>query len=366
MNDPSAADKLPYIFVPALRVRKDAKAIKLVYICLCPFHDTTNSEGNDTRTENMSSKYDNSRWESSKAILDGKPSTPGEVSIHYIRCEPPKDIGPKGTILLIHGFPQTSYQFRHVITPLADAGYRVIAPDYRGAGQSSKPRTGYDKVTMATDLHTLVTKHLSITEKVHVVGHDIGGMIAHGYGTRFADSCASLIWGECPLPGTKVYERLVKEEAHGGLWHFVFHWQIDIPEMLTQGKERQYIKSFYDRLCINALAIDDHDVDVYAKWFRQPGAMRSGFDCYRAFHQDAKDNAEWVKENGKGKVPSLVLSGAGSFLHVGNVSEEQNTEMHENTETATIIGSGHWCAEENPPAFVEEVLKWARKYPSDK
>lgn len=306
-----------------------------------------------------STPVDDSRWKAQRAFLSGHPSTPSEVSINYILCAPPENTKPKGTILLIHGYPQTSYQFRHVITPLSDAGYTVIAPDYRGAGQSSHPRNGYEKVQMATDLHSLLTKHLGITSKAHVVGHDIGGMVAHAYASRFPDSTASVAWGECPLPGTSAYERVCKEEAHGGLWHFVFHWQTDLPEALTEGRERVYINTFYDRLCVNTKAITPADVDHYAFMFAKPGAMRSGFDVYRAFHQDAKDNREWLKQEGKCKVPSLSLSGGESFL--AGIAKEQHEEMYENVEVATVSGSGHWCAEENPADFVKQVLKWTEK-----
>jgi pimeloyl-ACP methyl ester carboxylesterase len=84
-----------------------------------------------------------------------------EVRIHYIDC-PASIIDEKGAILLIHGFPNTCYQWRHVITPLAEAGYRVIAPDYRGAGGSSRPKSGYDKITLANDLFKLV--HINLGE----------------------------------------------------------------------------------------------------------------------------------------------------------------------------------------------------------
>lgn len=82
------------------------------------------------------------------------------------------------------GFPQTWYQWRHTINPLSNAGYRVIVPDYRGAGNSQAPPSnagfaggkggGYTKVVMADDLRQLVKDHLGIKEKIHVVGHDIG------------------------------------------------------------------------------------------------------------------------------------------------------------------------------------------------
>lgn len=303
--------------------------------------------------------FESSRWTSKRQHLFGKPSTQDEVSLNYLYCAPPSGTKSKSYILLIHGFPQTSYQFRHVITPLADAGYTIIAPDYRGAGESSRPRNGYDKVTMATDLHQLITSKLGIKDKIHVVGHDIGGMIAHTYASRFPDSVASVAWGECPLPGTSLWDSYVKDNANGGLWHFVFHWQLDLPELLTQGKERQYIKSFYDRLTQHPSAISSADVDVYANLFSQPGAMRAGFDVYRAFHQDAEDNTKWVEEKGKCKVPCCALWGGLSFMI--EIAEKQAKDMYESVCLSTVEGSGHWCAEENPESFVEEVLGWVGK-----
>lgn len=133
---------------------------------------------------------DDSRWITSRANIAGTRSWCDEVTIHYIDC--PAVGNEKGIILLIHGFPQTSYQFRHVITPLSEAGYRIIAPDYRGAGHSSHPRDGYEKSIMAADLHTLLVEHLKITKPVHVVGHDIGGMVAHAYAAWFPKDTRSV------------------------------------------------------------------------------------------------------------------------------------------------------------------------------
>ncbi|CAD0109574.1 unnamed protein product [Aureobasidium uvarum] len=298
--------------------------------------------------------FDSSRWTSKRQLLSGKPSTPTEVSIHYISCSPSTKPS-KGTILLIHGFPQTSYQFRHVITPLAEAGYLVIAPDYRGAGSSSRPRDGYDKLTMAKDLHTLVTEHIGIKEKIHVVGHDIGGMIAHAYATAYPASVASVAWGECPLPGTSLYTSYVAENTHGGLWHFVFHQQLDVPELLVQGHEAQYLKSFYDRLTQHPSAISPTDAQIYATQFSQPGAMRAGFDLYRSFHKDFSDNETMLKKNGKSKVPCCALWGELSSM-IDEIAEPQAREMYQHVTLAKVKGTGHWCAEENPESFVTEIL----------
>lgn len=120
---------------------------------------------------------DDSRWthgrEKVADLALDQPSVEAGVMIHYISCLPPEGTTQKGTVLLIHGFPQTSYQFRRVITPISNQGYHVIAPDYRGAGESSKPTDGYTKDVMARDLHTLLG-NLGVKGTVHVVGHDIG------------------------------------------------------------------------------------------------------------------------------------------------------------------------------------------------
>lgn len=98
------------------------------------------------------------------------------IRLHYASCRPPLEMEEKGTILLIHGFPQTWYQFRRVITPLSDAGYHVIVPDYRGAGDSTKPaqyEAVFTKAVMAEDLRILVREIEGVKGKLHVVGHDM-------------------------------------------------------------------------------------------------------------------------------------------------------------------------------------------------
>jgi pimeloyl-ACP methyl ester carboxylesterase len=267
-------------------------------------------------------------------------------------------ISQQGTILLFHGFPNTSYQWRHVITPLSSAGYRVIVPDYRGAGESSHPARGFDKVTIATDLHSVVHDHLGIKDKIHVLGHDIGSMIAHANAFSFPQHTRSVIWSECPLPGSTPYESGFKNSP--GMWHFTFQQQIDLPEALVVGRERIYLKHFYDRLCVNPAAITPHDLDHYTTSFAQPGGMRCGFELYRAFPEDVKANQKMLKEKGKSKVPACSLSGEGGLLF--QVAEEQTREFYENIEIRTIEKSGHWCAEKNPMDLVKKVLAFIEKY----
>lgn len=275
-----------------------------------------------------------------------------DVRIHYIMAIP-KSGRITGTILLIHGFPETSYQFRHVIQPLADAGYRVIAPDYRGAGYSSKPLSGFTKDILAQDLHTLLVDEMGIKEPVHVVGHDIGGMIAHAYVAQFPKDVASVIWGECPLPGTKHYEDTKHSAA---LWHFDFHGVSDIAEALVTGKERIYLKHFYDKLSQNPAAFSEENLDHYTTQYSQPGSLRCSFQVYKMFEVDKLHNKQWLQENGKVKTRAMVLNGDASFLQPNAL--QMAHEYYANVKEGTIERSGHWLAEENPPDFVKKVLEF--------
>ncbi|KAL9108640.1 MAG: hypothetical protein Q9227_006586 [Pyrenula ochraceoflavens] len=297
-------------------------------------------------------QIDDQHWQHANVYVDDEQ----EVRIHYIDC--PALQAEKGVILLIHGYPNTSYQWRHVITPLAEAGFRVLAPDYRGAGDSSHPKLGYDKMTVAEDLYKVVHNVLGIKKPIHVVGQDIGGMVAHAYAVQYPDCTCSVMWGECPLPGSHPYESGFKNSA--GMWHFAFQQQLDLPELLTQGREKIYIKHFYDRLCFNPMGITPCDVDHYAASFAQPGGMRAGFELYRAFPQDAKDNRAKLNQTGKSKVPAAALNGVMSLLL--EVADEQTKEFYERYEIVTVAKSGHWTAEENPKDFVDQVVKFVIKH----
>lgn len=298
-------------------------------------------------------EIEDTHWRRGHAFVDDD----RQVRIHYIDC-PALGEKEKGVILLIHGYPNTSYQWRHVITPFAKEGYRVIAQDYRGAGASSHPKLGYDKVTVADDLYKVAHDHLGITSPIHVVGQDIGGMVAHAYAATHPEHTRSVMFGECPLPGAKPYESGFKNSP--GMWHFTFQQQLDLPELLTQGKEKIYIRHFYDRLCFNPAGITPRDVDHYASSFAQPGGMRAGFELYRAFPQDAKDNQRLLKENGKLKMPAAALCGEMSILL--EVAEEQTREHYDNVEVVIVDQSGHWTAEENPKDFVKKVVAFVEKH----
>jgi pimeloyl-ACP methyl ester carboxylesterase len=260
------------------------------------------------------------------------------------------------TIVLLHGFPQTWFEWHRLIPGLVKAGYRVVAPDYRGAGHSWRPHGGYDKRTMAGDIHRLVRQHLHIDQPVVVAGHDIGLMVAYAYAQAYRDDVSGLVVMDAPLPGTAVFDRLRTDPR---VWHFAFHGVRDLPELLVAGRERPYLQAFFNARVFNVGAIGDEELDVYVSAYSAPGAMRAGFELYRAFDQDAADNREALARNGKLTIPVLAVGGATSTS--GPVIEAMMQEVAERVTGLRILGSAHWVAEENPEACLAALLQFLER-----
>ncbi|CDO08153.1 alpha/beta hydrolase [Mycolicibacterium cosmeticum] len=265
------------------------------------------------------------------------------VRIGYTVATPPE---PTMTVVLLHGAPQTRYEWRKVMMPLAAAGYRVIMPDYRGAGASDKPRDGYDKWTMAGDIHTLVREKLGVAEPISLVGHDLGSTLALSFALRYRADVVSVTFMEAPLPGTDYYRRRMAQKS---AWQFSFHANPDIAVYLTHGRERWYINRFFDELAYQPDAISIADLDVYARAYEAPGAMRAMCEVYRELDRDAEDNRAALREQGKLTVPVLASGGATNPL--AQNFREMCEEIADSVTSQLVPDCGHWVPEEQPEYF---------------
>lgn len=153
--------------------------------------------------------------------------------------------GTGAPVLLLHGWPQTWRAWRHLMPTLAAHGYRVIAPDLRGTGASSRPPSGYDKDTQAQDMRELLAQ-LGIHGGVRVVGHDIGGMVAFAYARRHPEEVEHLVLVELALPGFGLEQAM--DVASGGLFHFGLFMTEELPELLIEGRESEFITWWFDWL----------------------------------------------------------------------------------------------------------------------
>jgi len=229
----------------------------------------------------------------------------------------------------------------------------VIAPDLRGFGQSSKPTSGFTKKEMAQDIHALATS-LGLSRAI-VVGHDIGLMVAYAYAAQYPNEVGRIALLDAFLPGvgdwTTVW--LLRD-----LWHF--HFYGETPLKLVAGRERIYFEHFWNDFAADRNhSVPEVDRRFYAKSYAQPGAMRSGFEVFRAFEQDAKDFAQLSQT--KLSMPMLVLTGekaSGEFLIA------QARLVDTNVEGVVIKGKGHWLMEEAPEEVIPLLVAFVRR--SDK
>jgi pimeloyl-ACP methyl ester carboxylesterase len=269
-------------------------------------------------------------------------------------------------VVLLHGFPRSWFEWRHVIPALA-TNYRVVAPDLRGSGDSSKPSGGFDKRTMAGDVVDLLD-HLGLGS-VHVVGRDWGAPTALAVALHWKRA-RTLTFIENVVPGFG-FEEAVQPAVptgpddvvfrNGGVNHVAFHLIPDLPELLIQGREREYFTWFLTRLAYNVGAIDHEVVDECVRCMSMPGALRCTLGYTRSYYQDGLDNRRAVSE-GRLTLPVLGLGGAAS---TGLRAADSLKQIALDVEGDVIPSCGHWVSDEQPEWLARRILSFLEKHRED-
>lgn len=272
----------------------------------------------------------------------------GDVRLHYVT------VGEGFPVVLLHGWPQTWYEWRHIMPRLAER-YRVIAPDLRGLGDSSRPADGYDKKTVGNDIWRLVHDVLKI-EAFHLVGHDWGGPTAYAVAAAHPDSVRTLTVLDVTIPG----DGSPNISDGGRRWHHGFHQTMDMPEALVAGREDIYLGWFYRNYGHRPDAIPDADIAEYLRCYRQPGALRAGFSFYRNVPRDVADN-EAIVARFKLPMPVLALGGGNAWGRRMAVVESLQ-RMAVNVRGGVIDQCGHWMPEEQPDALLGHLLPFLSEH----
>lgn len=237
--------------------------------------------------------------------------------------------------------------------------FDVIAVDTRGLGDSSRPGFGYDKETLADDIAGLV-RALGLSS-VHIAGHDLGAQIVLAFARNYANLTVKAAFLDVPLPGLTHWEA-------SQYWHFTLQSTPDIPDMLVRGHEREYLGFFYAGVAHDPSAFTLPDIDEFLRTYLQPGAMRAGFDYYRAFPRDAEVNRAWAQAGGVLEMPILWLGGRSATNDApGASSEASGTEDLLGRQLAPVARDlqgevfedcGHWLSTECPERTVERLIRF--------
>jgi pimeloyl-ACP methyl ester carboxylesterase len=302
------------------------------------------SQANLTSTEQqhlldgISFQIDNVTFSHHMATVNG-------IQLHYV-------MGGKGEpVVLLHGYPQSWYEWRHVMPALAK-NYTVVAPDLRGFGDSSKPLTGYDGKTIAEDIYQLMIQ-LGF-DKIFLAAHDVGSQPAFSYTAEHPNNVTKLVIMDFPFPG------FTPPRLEGKIWWFIFHQTPNVPEALVEGKEMIYLSWFFHNLPYNPAAITEADINEYVSHYSAPGGMRAGFEYYRAFPQDAIQNQNYSKT--KLTMPVLAM-GAGYIPALGGKIPMQSIVygmklLAQNVTGITVPNSGHFIPEEQPQIVIDQLFKF--------
>ncbi|WP_337271504.1 alpha/beta fold hydrolase [Oryzifoliimicrobium ureilyticus] len=256
------------------------------------------------------------------------------------------------TIVLLAGFPESWYAWRHVI-PLLGERYRVVAIDLPGQGDSDRPMDGYDTQTVAERVHAFIAA-MGI-KRYSLVAHDVGAWVAFPYALLYGDEVTSLVLMDAGIPAVTMPEMLpTSPDRSWKTWHFAFHAVPDLPEALLQGREREYLSWFFKEKTADPTCYSEATIDEYLRIFRAPGGMRAGLSFYRASAKSAEQNKHLLRDR-KLTMPVLGLSAdQGSIPDIAAAIRPHATDVV----GEVVVGCGHFQPEEQPAAVAEAVLRF--------
>jgi len=244
-------------------------------------------------------------------------------------------------VLLIGGWPQTWYAWRHVMPALAEE-FTVVAIDSRGVGLSDKPASGYDSRTLAKDSVNLM-KALG-HDRFALISHDVGAWTGYALASDHPESVDRFVAMETITPGlTDPGPLLLPGSLNSRIWHFPFNRVEGINEQLVRGREHIYFAYQFATKGATPTSVPAQAVRVYVDALKRPGALRSSFEFYRAIDEIIAQNAE--RKKSKLRMPVLAVGGEHGVG--GGVGTEMRT-VADNVTSVILPKIGHFLMDEGP------------------
>jgi len=274
------------------------------------------------------------------------------VRLHFVE-------GGSGTpILLLPGWPQSWYAWRYVMPLLAKAGRRVIALDPRGMGDSDRPASGYEMRTVAAELHDFVEAlRLTANEPVDIVGHDLGTWIGYAYAAEWPGDVKRLAVLDAALPGITPPPPagIPSADANVKSWHLAFNRLDDLPEILLQGREREFLTWLFRVKSTRPWTTTPADLDEYVRVNAAPGATRAALSYQRHFL--SPEGIAHSRERAERKLGMPVLA-FGAESGVGAVLLDTMRLVATDVRGGVFAGCGHYMPDEAPRAVAEQIIKF--------
>ncbi len=207
-------------------------------------------------------------WTHGEATVNG-------VRLHYVEA------GQGPLVLLLHGFPEFWYSWRHQLPALAGVGFRALAPDLRGYNTSDKPQGvgNYSLSTLAADVAGLA-RHVG-AELATIVGHDWGSIIAWNIAAHYPALVDRLILLNSPPPAA-FFRGLRRFGQLRRSWYMFFFQLPWLPERTWRASGYRLLRKVLNRDPVHANAFTQEDIDCYIGALSRPGALTAAINYYRA------------------------------------------------------------------------------------
>lgn len=258
-------------------------------------------------------------------------------------------------VVLLHGFPEFWYSWRHQIPALAAAGFRAAAPDLRGYNDSDKPEgvEAYRMTELVGDVAALI--QALGEERAVIVGHDWGGALAYAFAMRHPEMTAKLAVLNCPHP--EPFARALTEGDMAQLrksWYMFFFQLPGLPEALLARDDFRMLKRFaYDHAKRGTFG--KQDVARYVEAFAKPGALTGAINWYRAMFRRPQGGRAYPAI----AAPTLVIWGTADHFLGEHLLRGMKRHFTGPFRVRRLPGVSHWVQQEAPKrvnALLREFL----------
>ena len=254
----------------------------------------------------------------------------GEVRLHYVEA------GEGPLVVLLHGFPEFWYGWRLQIKPLAEAGFRVVAPDMRGYNLSSRPKgvKAYETDRLTADIRGLIQERGG--KSAQLVGHDWGGSVAWATAMNYPEVVDRLAILNAAHP-RKLSQGLHHPSQLRKSWYFFFFNLPDLPESVVRADHWHFFRHF---LHDAHPAYTPEEIDRYIEAWSQPGAATGMINYYRSSVRTSPKKAEAALR--PISAPTLVIWGQGDHYLGPELAEPEHDDVPNLEGVERLPDASHW------------------------
>jgi epoxide hydrolase 4 len=256
----------------------------------------------------------------------------GDVQLHYAECGSGDDL-----VILLHGFPEFWYSWRHQL-PVLGERYHVVAPDMRGYNLSDKPPRNED---------------------YRIVAHDWGAGVAWAVAQRHPEVVSKLAALQVPMPAAWRDNMTLRQFLSS--WYMFFFQLPRVPEWWASRNDFARIERMYRETIVRTGAFSDRDIAVYKDALRQPGALTSSINYYRAnvFRSLLRGGTETPKDaDGRIRVPTLFIYGEQDIAVIPSTVRDLGRFIEAPYRELRIPDSGHWVQNEAVDEVNQALLEF--------